>query len=75
MKQRVCSPNMHIGEQDNCPHWHRICFSEWGVFNDNHEMIGDKKGQWGYCDLLDKKFLYVLGTDPACETTRQTTLM
>lgn len=74
-KAKVCSPNMHIGTQDNCKHWERNCFCTSGIFNDDGEMIGEEQSQWGYCSKLDKKFRYVLGTEPPCETTKQTVLI
>lgn len=72
MKQ--CSRDMQIGGRNNCEHWNRICFTECGIFNDNGEMVGEEKAQWGYCAKLDKKFRYVLGAFPPCEPV-QTTLM
>ena len=75
MTSKKCTPHMHMGTQDNCKHWHRNSFSLRGIFNDDGEMIDEEEAQWGYCDLLDKKFRYILGTEPPCETTRQTVLI
>ena len=72
---KECSPNQWILGEKDCPHWNKICFHGEGVFDDKGEYIGSKDGQWGYCDLLDKKFLYYLGTEAPCEKTKQTTLM
>ena len=72
---KECSQNQWIRGETNCQHWKRISFHSHGVFNDDGEYIGSADGQWGYCDLLEKRFLYLLGTEAPCENTKQTKLM
>ena len=72
---KECSPNQWVSGDMNCPHWQRSCFHSHGLFDENGEYIGSQDGQWGYCDLLQKKFLYLLGTEAPCEKTVQTKLM
>lgn len=72
---KECSLNQWIMGDNNCPHWHRNSFHSHGIFDNKGEYIGSQEGQWGYCDLLQKKFLYLLGTEAPCEKTVQSTLM
>ena len=72
---KECSPNQWILGDKNCPYWDRICFHSHGIFDEDGEYIGSAEGQWGYCDLLKKKFLYMIGTEAPCEKTKQTKLM
>ena len=72
---KECSPNQYVLGDNNCEHWHRNCFHSHGIFDDDGNYIGSAEGQWGYCDRLKSKFLYVLGTEAPCEKTRQTKLM
>lgn len=72
---KECSKNQWVIGETNCPHWTRNSFHSHGLFDDDGEYIGSANGQWGYCDLLNKKFLYILGTEAPCEKTKQTILM
>ena len=72
---KECSQNQWVHGETNCQHWKRNSFHTHGIFNENDEYIGSAEGQWGYCDLLKKKFLYMLGTEAPCEKTKQTKLM
>ena len=72
---KECSQNQWVQGETNCPHWKRSCFHSHGIFDDNGNYVGSANGQWGYCDLLQKKFLYLLGTEAPCEPTKQTKLM
>ena len=72
---KQCSQDQTMGGLKNCKHWKRICFHSHGLFDDDGEYIGSAEGQWGACDLLKKKFIYLIGTEAPCETTKQTKLM
>lgn len=72
---KECSQNQWIIGETNCKHWKRSCFHSHGIFDETGEYVGSADGQWGYCKLLKKKFLYILGTEAPCEKTKQTKLM
>ena len=72
---KECSPNQWVRGEKDCPHWQKGAFHAHGIFDEDGEYIGSAEGQWGFCTLLQEKFLYIIGTEAPCEKTKQTTLM
>ena len=63
---KSCNPNMWANMEKKCPYFEHHSFS---IYTDRTE------GHWGRCTKINKTFRYVIGTEPPCEKTRQTTLI